>query len=81
MTEQTLVIPGHGAMVDRTFVRAQRDEIAKIVETVRHLAGLGIPADRAAAEGEWPWEADERIHNAVRRGYDALLVDTHGANG
>jgi glyoxylase-like metal-dependent hydrolase (beta-lactamase superfamily II) len=72
MTEQTLVIPGHGVIVDRTFVRTQRDEIAQIVETVRTLAGLGIPADRAAAEGEWPWEVDQRIHNAVTRGYEAL---------
>jgi glyoxylase-like metal-dependent hydrolase (beta-lactamase superfamily II) len=81
MTEQTLVIPGHGAIVDRMFVRAQRDEMAKIVEMVRYLAGLGIPADRAATEGEWPWEVDERIHNAVMRGYEALLTDTRGANG
>ena len=81
MTEQTLVIPGHGALVNRMFVRAQRDEIAKIVEMVRYLAGLGIPADRAATEGEWPWEVDERIHNAVMRGYEALLTDTRGANG
>lgn len=73
MTEQTLVIPGHGVVVDRTFVRTQRDEISQIVETVRTLAGLGIPADRAAAEGAWPWEVDERIHNAVTRGYEALV--------
>ncbi|MGC9961767.1 MAG: hypothetical protein ABSE47_07675 [Acidimicrobiales bacterium] len=72
MTEETLVIPGHGEIVDRTFVRTQRDEIAQIVETVRTLAGLGIPADRAAVEGAWPWEVDERIRNAVARGYDAL---------
>ncbi len=79
MTEQTLVIPGHGAIVDRRFVRAQQGEVAKIVETVRSLAGLGIPADRAATEGEWPWEVDDRIHNAVSRGYEALL-GVSGAN-
>jgi glyoxylase-like metal-dependent hydrolase (beta-lactamase superfamily II) len=73
MTDQTLVIPGHGVVVDRTFVRTQRDEIAQIVETVRTLAGSGIPADRAAVEGEWPWDVDQRIHNAITRGYEALL--------
>jgi glyoxylase-like metal-dependent hydrolase (beta-lactamase superfamily II) len=72
VTERTLVIPGHGAVVDRTFVETQRDEVAEIVETVRTLAADGVPADRAAADGEWPWEVDLRIHNAVSRGYEAL---------
>jgi glyoxylase-like metal-dependent hydrolase (beta-lactamase superfamily II) len=73
MTEQTLVVPGHGETVDRTFVRAQRDEIDQIAETVRTLAELGVPAERAALEGEWPWDVDDRIHNAVTRGYEALI--------
>jgi glyoxylase-like metal-dependent hydrolase (beta-lactamase superfamily II) len=72
MTEHTLVIPGHGSTVDRAFVQAQRDEVSEIVETVLTLAGLGVPADRAVADGEWPWEADFRIRNAVSRGYEAL---------
>jgi glyoxylase-like metal-dependent hydrolase (beta-lactamase superfamily II) len=71
--ENTLVIPGHGVPVDHTFVRVQRDEINQIVQTVRTLAGQGLPADRAAVEGEWPWEVDDRIHNAVTRGYEALF--------
>ncbi len=71
--QNTLVIPGHGVPVDRTFVRAQRKEINQIVQTVRTLAGQGVPADRAAVEGEWPWEVDDRIHNAVARGYEALF--------
>ena len=73
MTEQTLVVPGHGARGSHVR-RAQRDEVAQIVQTVRTLAGLGIPADRAAIEGQWPWEVDDRIHNAVTRGYEALLA-------
>jgi glyoxylase-like metal-dependent hydrolase (beta-lactamase superfamily II) len=72
VTERTLVIPGHGIAVDRTYVQTQRDEISNIVEMVRNLAELGIPAERAAAQGEWPWEVDERIHNAITRGYEAL---------
>jgi glyoxylase-like metal-dependent hydrolase (beta-lactamase superfamily II) len=73
MTERTVVIPGHGAAVDRTFVQTQRDEVAEIVDTVRTLAGLGVSADRAVADGEWPWDEDFRIRNAVTRGYEALL--------
>jgi glyoxylase-like metal-dependent hydrolase (beta-lactamase superfamily II) len=72
VTERTLVIPGHGIAVDRTYVQTQRDEISNIVEMVRNLAELGIPAERAAAQGEWPWDVDERIHNAITRGYEAL---------
>jgi hypothetical protein len=53
-------------------VEAQRDELAVIGETVRRLAGSGVPLEQAVAEGEWPWEADDRIANACRRGYEQL---------
>jgi glyoxylase-like metal-dependent hydrolase (beta-lactamase superfamily II) len=69
---RTQVVPGHGVPVDRAFVETQRDELAAIGETVRRLAGDGVPLDEAVASGEWPWEADERIANACRRGYDQL---------
>jgi glyoxylase-like metal-dependent hydrolase (beta-lactamase superfamily II) len=71
-TEATRVIPGHGVPVDRDFVDTQRDELVAIAETVRMLAAGGVPAERAVAEGEWPWESDDRIANAVQRGYAAL---------
>jgi hypothetical protein len=33
----------------------------------------GVPVDEAAAQGKWPWEADDpRIANAVARGYSHL---------
>jgi glyoxylase-like metal-dependent hydrolase (beta-lactamase superfamily II) len=70
---ETLVVPGHGAPVDRAFVRTQRDELDQIAQSVRTLAGHGVPADCAALEGGWPWEVDDRIRNAIARGYDALL--------
>jgi len=72
VTPQTRVVPGHGVTVDRTFVEAQRDDLAVIAETVRHLASEGVPLEQAVAEGEWPWEADDRIANACRRGYEHL---------
>jgi glyoxylase-like metal-dependent hydrolase (beta-lactamase superfamily II) len=71
-TSATRIVPGHGMPVDREFVDAQRDELVAIAETVRMLAGSGVPAERAVAEGDWPWEPDERIANAVTRGYEAL---------
>lgn len=71
-TERTVVVPGHGRPVDRAFVRVQRDELAQIAETVRVLAGSGVPRDRALLDGDWPWEADERIRNALTRGFEVL---------
>jgi glyoxylase-like metal-dependent hydrolase (beta-lactamase superfamily II) len=71
-SEHTAVIPGHGTTVSRAFVHTQRDEIAQIANTIRTLSGDGVPVERAAEEGEWPWEVDERIQNAITRGYEAL---------
>jgi glyoxylase-like metal-dependent hydrolase (beta-lactamase superfamily II) len=71
-TGGTRIVPGHGVPVDRGFVDTQRDELVAIAETVRMLAGSGVPVERALAEGDWPWEPDERIANAVTRGYEAL---------
>lgn len=68
----TQVVPGHGVPVDRAFVETQRDELAAIAETIRRLAGDGVPLEEAVAAGEWPWEADDRIANACRRGYEQL---------
>lgn len=72
VTPATSVVPGHGVPVDRGFVETQRDELAVIGETVRRLAGSGVHVEQAVAEGDWPWEADDRIANACRRGYEQL---------
>lgn len=72
VTPETRVVPGHGVPVDRAFVETQRDDLAVIGETVRRLAGSGVPLERAVAEGEWPWDADDRIENACKRGYEQL---------
>ena len=72
ISPEAQVVPGHGVPVDREFVETQRDDLAVIGETVRRLAADGVPLERAVAEGEWPWEADERIAHACRRGYEHL---------
>ena len=72
VTPATTVVPGHGVPVQRGFVEDQRDELALIGETVRRLAGSGVPLEAAATEGDWPWEVDDRIANACRRGYEQL---------
>jgi glyoxylase-like metal-dependent hydrolase (beta-lactamase superfamily II) len=71
LTPGSVVVPGHGAPVDRGFVEEQRNQIGVVAETVRDLAGRGVPAAAALGQADWPWEA-ERLKQAVRRGYDQL---------
>ena len=71
LTPGSVVVPGHGAPVDRDFVEEQRNQIGIVAETVRDLAGRGVPVGDALAQADWPWEA-ERLEHAVRRGYDQL---------
>ncbi|QIX27360.1 MBL fold metallo-hydrolase [Nocardioides sp. JQ2195] len=71
MTDRTVVVPGHGAVVDLDFVHQQRGEIGIVAETIRDLAGRGVPASQALAQGEWPWP-QELLEHAVARGYEQL---------
>jgi glyoxylase-like metal-dependent hydrolase (beta-lactamase superfamily II) len=70
-TGGSVVVPGHGAPVDRDFVEEQRNEIGIVAETIRDLAGRGVPVDQALAAGEWPFPR-EGLADAVRRGYEQL---------
>jgi glyoxylase-like metal-dependent hydrolase (beta-lactamase superfamily II) len=49
---QSLVVPGHGMVVNRDFVERQRDDIADVAEIVRGLAASGVPVDEALRAGE-----------------------------
>ncbi len=71
MTERTVMVPGHGAVVDLAFVQEQRTELGIIAETIRDLAGRGVPVSQALAEGEWPWDPT-LLASAVRLGYQHL---------
>ena len=67
----TVVLPGHGSPVDRDFVQEQRSAIGVVAETIRDLAGRGVPLDQALAAAEWPYPR-EALADAVRRGYEHL---------
>jgi glyoxylase-like metal-dependent hydrolase (beta-lactamase superfamily II) len=69
--DATVVVPGHGKLVDKEFVQDQRTELGVIAETIRDLASRGVPQSEALAAGEWPWER-ERLGSAVRLGYEHL---------
>ncbi|HQR28083.1 MAG TPA: MBL fold metallo-hydrolase, partial [Nocardioides sp.] len=68
----SVVVPGHGAPVDRDFVEEQRAQVGVVAETIRDLAARGVPVDRALAEAPaWPFPRDA-LADAVRRGYAQL---------
>ena len=71
LTPATVVVPGHGTPVDRGFVERQRDDLGVVAETIRGLAGRGVPLRDALDAAEWPWDR-ERLEAAVRRGYEHL---------
>jgi glyoxylase-like metal-dependent hydrolase (beta-lactamase superfamily II) len=70
-TSSTVVVPGHGKPVDREFVEEQRNAIGIVAQTIRDLAGRGVPAAEALAATEWPYPREE-LAAAVRRGYAQL---------
>ena len=43
----SVIVPGHGAPVDRDFVEEQRNAIGVVAETTRDLAGRGVPVEQA----------------------------------
>ena len=70
-TSASVVVPGHGERVDREFVEDQRNTLGIVAETIRDLAGRGVPAAQALDVGEWPWPR-EQLADAVARGYAHL---------
>ena len=70
-TGSSVVVPGHGVVVDRAFVEEQRNTVGIVAETIRDLAARGVPVDQALDAGDWPWPR-EGLADAVRRGYEQL---------
>ncbi|HEX2770843.1 MAG TPA: MBL fold metallo-hydrolase [Micromonosporaceae bacterium] len=69
----TVVVPGHGAVVDRDFVRAQHDELAALAWLIRDGHADGAPAERVANRA--PFGARAALP-AVRRGFRELSTTT-----
>ncbi|MBM7519753.1 MBL fold metallo-hydrolase [Nocardioides nitrophenolicus] len=70
-TPSTVVVPGHGGIVDRRFVEDQCDDLRAVAETIRELATRGVPEADALAAAEWPFPV-EALHHAIGRGYAHL---------
>ncbi len=71
LTDRSVVVPGHGNVVDLSFVQEQRNDIGTVAETIRDLAGRGVPMAQALEVGDWPYPT-EVLGEAVRCGYDQL---------
>lgn len=68
----SVVVPGHGAVVDRDFLEDQRNDIGILAETIRDLAGRGVPAAEAIeAAAAWPFP-HHLLDQAVQRAYEQL---------
>lgn len=65
------VVPGHGRPVGQDFVDEQRAALGVVAETIRDLAGRGVPLDAALDAADWPYPRED-LHDAVRRGYEQL---------
>jgi len=70
----TVVVPGHGAPVDRDFVQEQRSSIGVVAETIRDLAMRGVPLSQALESTKWPYPS-EKLGNALHRAYEQLPRD------
>ena len=71
LTPSSVVVPGHGAPVDREFVEEQRNTIGIVAETIRDLATRGVPLADALDAADWPYPR-EHLADAVPRGYEHL---------
>ncbi len=56
--EDTTIVPGHGATIDRLFAFDQRARISGLYGQVEYLVRQGIRQDAAYEAGEWPFEED-----------------------
>ena len=76
------VVPGHGEVVDRAFVAAQRRGLEAVARTIRHLWVGEVPLAAAlvAGEGRWPWPPSV-LGDAVARGYNELEVSAERGSG
>jgi glyoxylase-like metal-dependent hydrolase (beta-lactamase superfamily II) len=67
--QPSVVVPGHGAVVDAAFVHDQRAELSRLEWLIRDGDRVGAPAESVAAQAPF---APEVALVAVRRGYASL---------
>jgi glyoxylase-like metal-dependent hydrolase (beta-lactamase superfamily II) len=72
MTASTVLVPGHGAAVDKAFVEQQRADVADLSFQLRTLYEQRVALDDVVTAGaEWPFP-DEHVRAAARVAYQQL---------
>jgi len=73
LTEDDIVVPGHGRAVSRSFVQDQHAILVTVACLIRELHAAEVPEDQAPATGgdRWPLPA-QLIRPAVAEGYRQL---------
>ncbi|OYO18780.1 MBL fold metallo-hydrolase [Enemella evansiae] len=70
----TVIVPGHGAVVDLDFLVRQLAALASLPPEAERLVRSGVRLERAEAEGEWPFDW-ARVEAGVRTAYAELAAD------
>jgi glyoxylase-like metal-dependent hydrolase (beta-lactamase superfamily II) len=73
--EHTVLVPGHGPVMDRLAGFQQRAEISAVYGQVEYLIRQGVRIEQAYERGEWPFE------EATIRGVLPLAYAELAANG
>ncbi|WP_298134653.1 MBL fold metallo-hydrolase [Micropruina sp.] len=74
VSEDTVLVPGHGEPVDRVFAFTQRAEISAVYGQVEHLIGQGVKLEDALTAGDWPYD-DETITAVLPIAYAQLAAE------
>lgn len=69
----TVVVPGHGELVDRAFIHRQHGQLKEVADEVVRLFQENVPVGEAVVAGRWPYDSP-RLASAVQRGYMALAA-------
>lgn len=70
----TVIVPGHGAVVDLGFVVRQLAGLASLPPEAERLVRSGVRLEQAEAEGEWPFDW-ANVEAGVRTAYAELAAD------
>ncbi len=73
VAEETILVPGHGAPMDRLAAFQQRAEISGLFGQVEYLIGRGVRLADAYAEGEWPFD-EQTVRKVLPLAYAQLAA-------
>ncbi|HEU4546680.1 MAG TPA: MBL fold metallo-hydrolase [Microlunatus sp.] len=74
-TDTTVILPGHGAPMDREAIFEQRGRVAAVSGEISRLAGLAVRIEDAEERGTWALP-----FAAVRGGFDVAVAQARAAD-